>query len=709
MFDKKQVYASDKQSLKELEFDLILEWLNQFTIGLTAKKRVDSLIPINDFNSIQRYLSETDELVNIRRRQLSFPPLDFEELLDEIKLLGIAQAVLSAEGFYRIVTASDLVNRILEFFEKHPNNFQSITAFFESCYHTKEIIIIISKVIDRNGLVKDDASKLLYEIRQKIKTLKNQINRNFDKELRKLRKENFLGETQEGFINDRRVLTVQSTHKRKVLGTIVGSSKTGSLTFIEPQVNTALNHELDWAIDDEVKEIRRILQALTKELAIFLPLIESYQAALTQLDFTNAKSKLAIEMDAVLPSIQSDKSFEWINAFHPILHKNNKLQLKETIPQKISLDEDHRMLVISGPNAGGKSITLKTVGLLQLMLQSGLLIPVHPNSTGCIFKRILSDIGDNQSIENELSTYSYRLQRMNKFLSTASKNTMFLLDEFGTGSDPDLGGALAEVFFEDLYHKNSFAVITTHYANIKLKASQLPQAINACMLFDVKTLQPLFHLAIGQPGSSFTFEVAQLNGINKVLINKAKESLGENKVRFDRLLSELQQEKNYLDQLITEHLSAQKSLEESTSYHDTLAEKLSEKLRVNQIQNEEINKSIILGKKFQIFLHKFNITSRKKGVNDQVLEELKQFIVMEKSKTVLKEKQIFESQKSKAKPTIKKIAHEAQLEKIKVGSTVKINSSNQNGIVDRIEGKEVLVLIGNLRIKVQLNKLLFIK
>lgn len=704
----------DEQTLQDLEFPTIREWLVEYGIGPTAKKRLEDLCPTYHFPSIEIELRKVDELLSIRNEGEAFPALDYEELTAELKMLPIRNAVLTLEGYIRISRASDLVNALLYFFNKREKEYPLLSALFEHAYFTKEIIESIDKVFDRAGNVKDDASKLLNELRQKIKVVRNQINRNFDKEIRRLVKENVLGDTKEAFVNDRRVLTILSTHKRKIPGTVVGSSKTGSLTFIEPQINIELNNELEMLFDDERKEIYRILQALTKEIAVFLPLIQAYQSILTQLDFINAKTRLAMELNCVLPGIESDTHIELINAFHPILWKTNKIAGKKTLPQYIHMDKFSRMLVISGPNAGGKSITLKTIGLLQLMLQSGLLVPVNANSKMCFFQQILTDIGDNQSIENELSTYSYRLKRMKYFLEVSNKRTLLLLDEFGTGSDPDLGGALAEVFFEELYNRKSFGVITTHYANIKLKADQLKNAVNGCMLFDTETLEPLYKFSIGQPGSSFTFEVAQINGIPLNLIEEAETRLDDRKVKMDRLLSELQREKTYLERLNKEHIEAQRTAQEAKENYLERKKRFDEKLKIQQETSERNNKYLNAGKKMLGFIDRYLTKTRKKDANKPLMDEINKYLAVEKAK--IEDVKLTEKLKAEAnskKPKKKKIQKPEedpyQRHKIAVGSTVKLISTKQSGTIESIDGEMTTVTFGFLRMKVEREKLMWIK
>ena len=360
------------------------------------------------------------------------------------------------------------------------------------------------------------------------------------------------------------------------------------------------------------------------------------------------------------------------------------------------------MLVISGPNAGGKSITLKTLGLFQVMVQSGLFIPAAEHNTFCLFKKIYSEIGDNQSIENELSTYSYRLKRMKKFLSLSNADTLLLLDEFGTGSDPELGGALAESFFEALYRKKVFAVLTTHYSNIKSRAVQLPEAINGCMLFNSENLEPLFEFKIGQPGSSFTFEVAQINGVPESLINKAKGKLNKEKLELNELLSDLQKKTNTLDKEI------QSNKEEATEYRERsiTAQKTNEKLsykfeKVNQtIQLHELQLSA--GKKMLEFIEEFKNVKNKK-VNLELIDHVMAYLKEQKTKKEVKKK----NNKPKKKLS-KKQVESYQQEKIDLGSQVKIIATKQIAIVEEIKGNQTTLSIGNSRIKVALDKLVWV-
>ncbi|PWH86141.1 DNA mismatch repair protein MutS [Brumimicrobium oceani] len=699
----------DPQTYKDLELGKLQDILREYCVGPSALKIVERLKPVQNNEELMKFLNQTNELVEIRREGESFPRLEFEELQNEIRMLPVQNASLPQESFARIRMASVMVNSLLFFFNKREEDFPQLYELLSDVEFTKEIIEKIDTIFDKHGKVKDDASSDLLSIRQQMSSVKRHIHSTFDRSMRKYLKKGYLADTKEGYFDDRRVLAVLSSYKREVNGQVVGNSKSGNVTFVEPGETVPLNNELEQLKDDERKEIFIILQQLTYEMLAFLPLIKDYQQVLTKLDFINAKCRLALLLDANLPAINENKAFDLIDCFHPLLKMNNDNLGKKTIPQRISMNENSRMLVISGPNAGGKSITLKTVGLLQLMLQCGLLVPLHPNSRMCFFDALLTDIGDNQSIVDELSTYSYRLKRMRHFLNVANENALLLLDEFGTGSDPDLGGALAEVFFETLYDKGSYGVITTHYSNIKLKADKLPEAINGCMLFDTETLNPLFKFSMGQPGSSFTFEVAQINGIPKKLINRAKSKLDNKKVEMDQLLHELQKEKSYLSRLTKEHILAQETADKHRKYYETTKEKYDRKLASLQNKAEETSKFVSLGNKLQSYIDNYKVGVKKKNVNEPLMQDIKKYIAKEKAKTEEVKKEIrLKKQANKKKGKPKKMVNEYQQDKIKVGSKVKLIATKQTGDVEEIKGDEVTVLLGFARMKVKLEQLIWV-
>ncbi|VAW17553.1 Recombination inhibitory protein MutS2, partial [hydrothermal vent metagenome] len=505
-----------------------------------------------------------------------------------------------------------------------------------------------------------------------------------------------------------------------------------SIVFIAPEATLQFSRELQNLIYEEHQEIVRILKELTNSLRVYISDLNGYQNYLTKLDVTAAKAMYAKKINGCLPKITLEKRIYLRDAYHPILLVKNKEQNLKTVPQTLELNKNQQIIVISGPNAGGKSIALKTIGLLQVMFQSGLLIPVQERSETFFFEKILTDIGDNQSIENQLSTYSYRLKNMRNFLRKCNNNTLFLIDEFGTGSDPELGGALAEIFLEEFYTKGAFGIITTHYANLKVLASELENVANANMQFNEKTLEPLYKLFIGQAGSSFTFEVAQKNGIPFSLINKAKKRVEGEKIRLDKTISKLQKERNKLQQT-SEILEKVKS--KAVEQTDSLTEKqqkVQEKLESFQELYDNNLKMLSLGRKVNELIHRYFQTNNKK----QLTTDFNKWVAIEKTKhlkknppkpkTKLQKKQVKEKKQQvekKLKTTevdvltevikvrkIKKIAA-AKIEKhkanyvFKAKDKVRIIGSNSCGTIDKIEKKNVFINYGIFTTKTTLDKL----
>ena len=557
-------------------------------------------------------------------------------------------------------------------------------------------------------------------LRKEIIVSRSKIVRTFASALSKFNKLGFLDEINESTIDNRRVLAVKAMYRRKIKGQMMGSSKTGGIVYIEPEETLIQSRKLQDLLYDEEQEIKKILKDLTNYLRPFRNNLEIYQSYLSEIDFIYSKSKYAKEINAVRPLIVQEKKLVLKNAFHPLLYSSNKKQKIKTYPQSIKIDEQNRIIVISGPNAGGKSITLKTIGLLQLMVQSGILVPVDPKSEFCVFHTILSDIGDNQSIENQLSTYSYRLNNMNDFLSKCDDKTMFLIDEFGTGSDPELGGALAEVFLEVFYNRKSFGVITTHYSNLKLFAAELPFMSNANMEFDDKTLKPTFNLVVGDAGSSFTFEVAQNNGIPIDLIKKAKKKIDSGKIRFDESILKLQKQRYKLDTTTKSLLEEEEKFKKENEKLSITNKKIKSKL-INYQELFDSNKRMItVGMKLNHIADKYfennkkrllvkdlinlvNTLNSKKKKSNIIQRKIKEKIKKRTTKQVDKDLNILKNQNVKKKPNKNKITYATH--SFTVGDIVRIQESISLGTIEKIEKKKATVNYGNFTTKVDLSKL----
>jgi DNA mismatch repair protein MutS2 len=556
---------------------------------------------------------------------------------------------------------SNTVGILKKFFKKFKEYYPSLFEHSELIDYNKSISESIGNYINQYGEVDDKATPELKNIRKEINSIRSLISSSFTKALNHYAGNGYLDDIRESIVDNQRVLAVLSMHRRKVKGALLGNSKTGSIVYIAPEATLKYSRELQNLLYDEQQEIIRILKLLTNVIRPFTDLLKIYQNYLIHLDVISAKASYALKINGLLPRISTIKKILLRDAYHPILLENNSKKNIKTIPQTLELNQERQIIVISGPNAGGKSITLKTIGLLQLMIQSGILIPVHERSEVHFFDTILTDIGDNQSIENQLSTYSYRLKNMRDFLKKCNNNTLFLIDEFGTGSDPELGGALAEIFLEEFYEKKAFGIITTHYSNLKVLADELEHVTNANMQFDEKTLEPLFKLFIGQAGSSFTFEVAQKNGIPFSLINRAKKKVERGKIRLDKTISNLQKERNKLQRTSE---SLQKEEFKAKQYSENLSEKeskIQEKLESFQELYDSNQRMISIGRKINEITNTYFQTNNKK----KLLSDFMKWILMEKNKHVTKTKDIPKTKAAKKQEKTKKIAQEKKLVAVK--------------------------------------------
>ena len=547
------------KTLIDLEFPTICEQISEFCITPMGVEKALAITPYKTTKTTIFGLNQTNEYVSSYQQDSRIPNHGFDSIHQEIKLLGIEETILETASFKKIAGLSETANTQIKFFNKNQELYPSLYETTSQIEYTKAITEKIGEVINRFGEVKDDASPALQTTRRAMNNVKGKINSSFASALTRYNEYGYLDEIRESVVENIRVLAVKAMYRKKVKGSILGNSKTGSIVYIQPEATMMHTRELNNLQYEEKEEIKRILKVLTNFIRPYRDLLSDYQELLSEIDVISAKAKYAKEIKGLLPKITKERELHLKDAFHPILLRSNNRKGEKTFPQSIELKKDNRIIVISGPNAGGKSITLKTVGLLQLMLQSGILIPVHEYSRMCFFDKILTDIGDNQSIENHLSTYSYRLKNMNYFLRKCDDKTLFLIDEFGTGSDPELGGALAETFLEVFYEKESFGILTTHYTNLKMLANELPYMTNANMMFDSKSLEPLFKLQLGEAGSSFTFEVAQKNGIPYSLINRSKKKVERGKIRFDKSIADLQKERSKL-QKTTDSLKSKELL-----------------------------------------------------------------------------------------------------------------------------------------------------
>ena len=699
-----------EKTLQDLEFQTVLQQVSELCVTPLGNEKALQILPFKTSEELLTALKLTNEYVSSFYNDNRLPNHGFDTISKEIKLLNIENTYLEVHGLKKIVAMSNTVNDIVIFLKKFQEYYPALNTFSSHIEVTKAIIEKVDAIVDRFGDIKDNASGLLFELRQSINKIKGKINASFATALNNYHGLEYLDDIRESVVDNKRVLAVKAMYRRKVKGSIMGGSKTGSIVYIEPETTLQYTRELNNLEYEEQEEVIRILKEVTNFIRPFLPLLKDYQEFLIAIDVISAKAKYAKSMNAILPEFSEDKSMYLRDAYHPLLYLNNLEKNEKTFPQTIELKQDSRIIVISGPNAGGKSITLKTVGLLQVMLQSGMLIPVHERSKVCLFDRILSDIGDNQSIENHLSTYSYRLKQMNYFLKKCNKNTLFLIDEFGTGSDPELGGALAETFLEEFYHREAFGIITTHYSNLKILANELPFMLNANMLFDERSLEPLFKLVIGQAGSSFTFEVAQKNGIPFSLINRAKKKIERSKVRFDATIAKLQKERSKLEKTGQSLKQNEKKKSEEADKLEEINAKVQKKLESYQELYDTNQRLIYLGQKVNDIAEKYFENKQKKALMAELfklvqIENSKRKKVSVKAKKAIKAKETQVKQEVEKKVEVirkkKKEAKQKEKEKpaapkptLKVGDRVRMLDGRSVGSIDKFEKGKAIVNYG---------------
>lgn len=710
------------KTLQDLEFPTILKQVAARCNTDLGKQIALEIIPFSNEYEMTNALGKTSEYLGSFISDNRIPNHGFDAINSELQLLKIENTTLELQGFKRIAVICESIATHQKFFKKFKEYYPLLHSSVAQLETNAEIPAMIHGVVDKFGEVKDNASDGLLSIRRQMNHVRGKITQSFGSALATYNSSDYLDEIRESVVENRRVLAVKAMYRRKVKGTVMGTSKTGSIVYIEPEAALQYSRELNNLEFEEKEEVQRILKQLTDMIRPFRAPLRAYQDYLTHIDVTAAKAKHAQDIDAIKPKISKGNRLYLKDAYHPLLLLSNKRKNEKTYPQTIELHDENRIIVISGPNAGGKSITLKTIGLLQIMVQSGMMIPVHERSEVFFFDKILTDIGDNQSIENHLSTYSYRLKNMNSFLKRCNNRTLFLIDEFGTGSDPELGGALAEAFLEVFYERESYGVITTHYANLKALANELPHMSNANMLFDGKTLEPTFQLMLGQAGSSFTFEVAQKNGIPYSLINKAKKKIERGKVRFDATIAKLQKERSKMAETGSRLQEEETKAREEAAKLEKLNAKVKSKLENYQELYDHDQRMIQLGNKVNVAADKYFQDNKKR----QLVSELLRLVETENSKRKKKSANQAKAERSKkvqvaqeVQKEVKVIREKKQVEKKKavfkeknkprpvfqIDDRVRMTDGKAVGSIDKLEKGKAVVNYGMFTTNVSVDQL----
>lgn len=685
----------------QLEFNKVKTLLHNYCQTELAKNKVLELRIHKHVKYIETELNQTHEFKLIQQQSQYFP-LDFLlNISRHIKLLGIDGATLSGEDFLQIKSLSENISNIYRWFDgERKLAYPYLSQIIQHSYYDKNIIIFIDEIIDETANVKDTASADLQKIRMSLYKKRNELRRMFERVLAKLAKAGYSADIDESFTNGRRVVAVFSEHKRQIKGILHGESDSRKTAFIEPEETIQLNNDVFSLEFEETKEIQKILRELTKKLNVFAPLLQTHLSIIGEFDFVKAKAKLAIDMNANLPNVIDKAYVELKDAYHPLLYLYNKASGKKTIPVSLSLNDKNRILVISGPNAGGKTVTMKTIGLNQMMMQSGLLVPVHPTSTMGVFKQIFIHIGDEQSLEFELSTYSSHLISMKYFLENCNGKTLFFIDELGSGSDPNLGGAFAQVIMEELCNKHSLGIVTTHYLNLKIMASNTKGIVNAAMAFDEKNLLPMYQLVVGKPGSSYTFSIAQRIGLSTNLINRAKNLVDDEHFKLDKLLNNTEQnlqqldiEKKQLSQLLKENEQLKKEMKFALD-----KEKHTQQIELLKHQNKVSEDRIAYLKDMERKLKQVVFDFKKADNKNEVIKSLQNLLFKKEEPIAV----------SKIAKSINKKYNELD-EQIVVGSLVKLKKNYQVGEVKELRGKRAIVQIGLLPMNVEIADLVVVE
>lgn len=688
----------------KIGFDKIREALAEACNSSLGRSFVDKIRFSDNYATVKKMVEQTDEFRMILLIESGFPNQNYLDVSQALKRAGIEGAFLDTEQFFDIKLSLTTIQQIIHFFKnKEQTLYPQLRELLEMAIPNDGswsfLIQQIDRIIDERGQVRDNASPDLLKLRKQLAAEQNAVRRTLERIYRTAKNSGWVGESMTLTVREGRlVIPLLAEHKRKLKGFVHDESASGQLAFVEPAEVLEANNEIRDLEIQERREVVKILENLTKALRPRLPELKTAYQFLGLMDFIRAKAKFAMEIDAASPLLTEGRVIDWTRAYHPLLFLSHKKMGKGVIPLQVNLDPQERILVVSGPNAGGKSVLLKTIGLLQYMIQCGLLVPMTPDSKMGIFKNIFIDIGDEQSIENDLSTYSSHLTNMKHFLMYANKHTLFLIDEFGTGTEPNLGGAIAESILENLVKSKALGVVNTHYTNLKIFADKNEGLLNGAMKFDAEKLEPLYELETGKPGSSFALEVAEKIGLPKQVINNAENKVGTQQVDFEKLIKELEIEKKVFTERNRELFSRNKKLEEQIDQYNRLKSFLDIEQKKILLEAKTQARSLVknANKEIENTIRLIKENKAEKEVTLAARETLKKF---EQQELTIKP-----SEKPEPKPNTAAEWQKVEGE-INVGAYVKIKGQTAVGEVLSIKGKDVEVAIGQLQTNIKLNRL----
>jgi DNA mismatch repair protein MutS2 len=698
---------------QKLGFDRIRGMVAERCSNALAVRMVDEMRFSSDFEKVQYELQLTEEMRQIVLMESDFPQQDFIDLTPILTHLRVGNTVIPLENLFDLKLSLRTIRECYYFLtaEEHQQYtaLRNLAIEVELGYGGKSsqlnvINSLLGKLIDDHGELYDNASPALAEIRRTKARKAAEVEAQVNSTLARAKREGWAPEGAEVTIRDGRpVIPLLTTHRRKIKGLIQDESATRLTAFVEPSEVVELGNDLRELDFDERHEIQRILLAFSDRLRPLLPQLDEAYRFLARIDFLRAKARVAVELNASVPLLHRDPHIEWMDARHPILY----LQKKDgVVPFNLGLNgingqNGQRILIISGPNAGGKSVLLKAVGLIQYMLQCGMPVPLRPTSECGLFGSIFIDIGDQQSIDNDLSTYTSHLQNMKVLLGEANESTLFLLDELGGGTEPRSGCAIAEAVLEALYGKGAFGVVTTHFADLKLLADRMPGIVNGAMLFDTDAMRPLYRLAVGHPGSSFAFEIAESIGFPKEILDRAGEMVGREQLNFEHQLQQLELDKQEIARQKEELRVADEFLNEVTTKYQRLNDNLQAR-RHEIIGNARREAQQILtdaNRTVERTISDIKSAKAEKEATQQARARLAEATRENEELSIKNEKLV-------AAATTQSLSHPAAMSlPIAVGSIVRIDGQDTFGQVVEIKGKKAVVESNSLRMSIPLDRL----
>ncbi len=656
------------------------------------------------FEEIDRRLSQTDEFIRILQEEDSFPTDHFYDVRPVLRRLHVEGSWIDQNALLELRRSLQTIYGIVAFLRRDEDGnpkYPHLLALAGNVVVYPDLIKKIDTILDDSGQVKDSVSPQLADIRRRLSTTMNSVSKILNTILRNAQSEGFVDRDVTPAMRDGRlVIPVDPSHKRRIRGIVHDESASGKTVYIEPAEVVEANNRIRELENEERREIIRILTDFTDYLRPFLPdLLEAYEF-LGWIDFIRAKAKFSRQIHAIKPVVENRPEIDWVQAVHPLLYLSLQKQNRQVVPLDIALNRENRLLIISGPNAGGKSVCLKTVGLLQYMVQCGLPIPVKENSRVGIFNDIFIDIGDEQSIENDLSTYSSHLLNMKFFLKNCNEKSLLLIDEFGSGTEPQIGAAIAEALLDQFNRKQSFGVITTHYRNLKQYAAEHPGVINGAMLYDRHQMQPLFRLSIGNPGSSFAVEIARKIGLPEEVIDRAAEIIGSDAINIDKYLQDISRDKRYWERKRNEIRRERKRASELSAKYQAELEEI-EKQKKEILSQAKLQAEQLLAEsnaRIEKVIREIRQSQAEKERTKQVRRSLNEFRErVERKEDETNERSKFRSPRKKKKPQ----------EKVTLlpGDAVRLKGQTVAGKILEIQGKKAWVVFGSIKSMVPIDKL----